>query len=473
MPKIAIIGAGSIIFSTTLVNDMLGTECLQDSTLALMGPTKWKLEKVENWAKNVIKKNKLSAKVYSTTHRREALKDADYVLVPLQVGGMEAYKLDYEIPLKYGVDQCLGQCVGPGGVFRGARSIPVLSSIMEDMEELCPDALLMNYVNPMAINSIGMGKSSKIKFVGLCHGVQTTLDLIAGYTNCHKSEIDFICAGINHMAWFLKIEKDGKDLYPLLKENCEKPEYYINDKVRCETMRHFGYFMTESTGHLSEYLPWFRKNQKALDLYCDQPAFGGESGAYYKYCDMIAKKFAKGDFMRLASDDLEPRSKDYCSYIIEAMETGKLFTLNGNIMNSEGYIANLPRDCCVEVPIFVDANGLHPTFVGNLPTQLAALNMLNINVQLMASEAAMEGDPEKLMMAVAFDPLTSAVCTLQETRDMTIELLESQRKWLPQFEGRSINPLGEIKTDANTKGVAVPLDPALAVANRFGKLAEG
>lgn len=473
MPKIAIIGAGSIIFATTLINDMLGTECLQDSTFALMGPTKWKLEKVENWAKNVIKKNNLRAKVYSTTDRRDALKDADYVLVPLQIGGMEAYKLDYEIPLKYGVDQCLGQCVGPGGVFRGARSIPVLSSIMEDMEELCPDALFMNYVNPMAINSIGMGKSSKIKFVGLCHGVQTTLDLIAGYTNCHKSEIDFICAGINHMAWFLKIEKDGKDLYPLLKENCEKPEYYINDKVRCETMRHFGYFMTESTGHLSEYLPWFRKNQKALDLYCDQPAFGGESGAYYKYCDMIAKKFAKGDFMRLASDGLEPRSKDYCSYIIEAMETGELFTLNGNIMNTEGYIANLPRDCCVEVPIFVDANGLHPTFVGNLPTQLAALNMLNINVQLMASEAAMEGDPEKLMMAVAFDPLTSAVCTLQETRDMTIELLESQRKWLPQFEGKAINPLGEIKTDQNTKGVEVPLDPALAVANRFGKLAEG
>jgi len=473
MPKIAIIGAGSIIFSTTLMNDMMGTECLQDSTFALMGPTKWKLEKVESWANNVIKKNGLGAKVYSTTDRRDALKDADYVLVPLQVGGMEAYKLDYEIPLKYGVDQCLGQCVGPGGVMRGARSIPVMTSIMKDMEELCPDALLLNYVNPMAINSIGMGKSSPINFVGLCHGVQTTLDLIAGYTNCRKSEIDFVCAGINHMAWFLKIEKDGKDLYPLLKENCEKPEYYINDKVRCETMRHFGYFMTESTGHLSEYLPWFRKNQKALDLYCDQPAFGGESGAYYKYCDMIARKFEKGDFMRLATDDLEPRSKDYCSYIIEAIETGGLFVLNGNIMNTEGYISNLPRDCCVEVPMFVDANGLHPTHVGALPAQLAGMNMLNINVQLMASEAAMEGDPEKLMMAIAFDPLTSAVCTLQEIRDMTSELLESQRKWLPQFEGKSVKPLGDIRTDANTKPAPVPLDPALAVANRFGKLAEG
>jgi alpha-galactosidase len=473
MPKIVIIGAGSIIFSTILLNDMFGTECLQDSTFALMGPTKWKLDKVENWANKVINKNHLGAKVYSTTDRRDALKDADYVLLTLQIGGMEAYKLDYEIPLKYGIDQCLGQCVGPGGVFRGARSIPVLKSIMADMEKLCPDALLMNYVNPMAINSIGMGKSSKIKFVGLCHGVQTTLDLIAGYTNTKKQDIDFVAAGINHMAWFLKLEKDGKDLYPLLKSNSEKPEYYINDKVRIETMRHFGYFMTESTGHLSEYLPWFRKNRKALDLYCDQPAFGGESGAYYKYCNMLADKFKEGSFLRLETGDLEPRSKDYCSYVIEAIETGKLFTLNGNIMNTEGYIANLPKDCCVEVPIFVDANGLHPTHVGNLPAQLAVLNMMNINVQLLASEAALEGDPEKLMMAVSVDPLSASVCTLQEIRDMTVELLEAQRKWLPQFEGKKIRRLGDIKTTEKTKGVAVPLDPALAIANRFGKLAEG
>jgi alpha-galactosidase len=473
MAKVAIIGAGSIIFSTTLLNDMLGTDCLQDATFSLMGPTKWKLEKVGAWARAVIKKNKLDAKICCTTDRRTALDGADYVLVPLQVGGMEAYQLDYEIPLKYGVDQCLGQCVGPGGVLRGARSIPVLTDIMADMEELCPDALLMNYVNPMAINSIGMGKSSKIKFVGLCHGVQTTLDLVAGYADCRKEDIDFLCAGINHMAWFLKIEKDGQDLYPPLKANCEKPEYYINDKVRCETMRHFGYFMTEPTGHLSEYLPWFRKNQKALDLYCDQPAFGGESGAYYKYCSMIAKKFVKGDFMRLASDDLEPRSKDYCSYIIEAMETGKLFTLNGNVMNTGRYIENLPEDCCVEVPIFVDRNGLHPVCVGKLPTQLATLNMLNVNVQVMASEAALEGDPEKLMMAMAFDPLCASVCTLQEIRDMTIELLEAQQEWLPQFQGKSIKALGTIETPEGTVPHPVPLDPALAVANRFGKLAVG
>ena len=323
MPKIALIGAGSIIFATTLLNDMLGTECLEDSTFALMGPTKWKLEKIETWAKGVIAKNKLSAKVSSTTDRRKALEGADYVLLLFQIGGMEAYRLDYEIPLKYGVDQCLGQCVGPGGVFRGNRSIPVLASIMKDMEELCPKAVILNYVNPMAANCIGMGKSSTIAYVGLCHGVQTTLDLIAGYTNCKKSEIDFLCAGINHMAWFLKIEKDGKDLYPLLKANCEKPEYYINDKVRIEAMRHFGYFMTESTGHLSEYLPWFRKNREGAGAVLRPARLRRGDRRLLQVLRRHCQEVRKGRFHPPGGERPRARSKDYCSYVIEALETGQ------------------------------------------------------------------------------------------------------------------------------------------------------
>ena len=472
MKKIALLGAGSLIFSTTLMNDMLATPCLQDAEFVLMSPTAWKIEKAKKWADGVIERNNLAAKVSATTDRREALKNADFVLAMFQIGGMEAYKYDYEIPMKYGVDQCLGQCVGPGGVFRGARSIAAFQDILRDMEELCPGAVLLNYVNPMAICSIGIGRSTEIPFVGLCHGVQTTLDLIAGYTDCRKSEIDFLCAGINHMAWFLKLEKDGKDLYPFFKENCEKPEYYINDKVRIETMRHFGYFMTESTGHLSEYLAYFRKNQKCLDLYCDQPAFGGETGAYYKYCGFIADKFAEGNFSRFDSDELLPRSKDYGSSVIEALVTGEPFSLNGNVMNDGRYIKNLPENCCVEVPVFVDKGGIHPVNVGALPTQLAGLNMMNINVQLMAAEAALEGDPEKLMMACAMDPLSSAVLSLQEIRDMAMEMLEAERQWLPQFKGKNMFKLGNIETTPETKGVNVPLDPALAVANQFGKLAE-
>jgi alpha-galactosidase len=471
MAKIAIIGAGSIIFSTTLLNDMLQTPGLEGSTYALMGPTMSKLKKVEDYTNKVIQKNKLDARVYSTTDRREAVKSADYVVTTFQVGGMEAYKSDYTIPLKYGVDQCLGQCVGPGGVFRASRSIPVFAGLMRDMEELCPKAMIFNYVNPMAACSIGISMSGSIPFVGLCHGVQTTMDLIAGYVGLQKDEIDFVAAGINHMAWFLKLEKDGVDLYPRFREAFERSEYYINDKVRGEVMRHFGYFMTESTGHLSEYLPYFRKNQMALDLYCDQPGFGGATGAYYYFCDMLAKKYDEVDFLSIEKGDLTPRSKEYCSNILQALETDKIFRFNGNVIN-KGYIDNLPQGCCVEVPMFADRNGLHPVSVGRLPQQLAMLNQMNVSVQLLAAEAAVKGDPELLFAAVAADPLTSAVLTLKEIRDMVSDMLESQRRWLPQYEGKSVRKINVIPTPLGTVGVPVPLDPALATANRFGKLAE-
>jgi alpha-galactosidase len=317
-----------------------------------------------------------------------------------------------------------------------------------------------------------MAMSSDMPFVGLCHGIQTTLDLISSYVGVDKDEIEFLAAGINHMAWFLKLEKDGKDLYPTFRENIEKPEYYINDKVRVETARHFGYFMTESSGHLSEYLYWYRKNKDLLDTYCDQPAFGGESGAYYKFSIEMAKKYAEVDILSLESGQLEPRSIDYCSRILEAMETGVPFRFNGNIINHEGYISNLPREACVEVPIYVDKTGLHPTHVGKLPSQLAAVNRSNVTLQMLAAEAAVTADEELAFAAIAMDPLTSAVLGLKETRDMVRELFEAEAQWLPHFEGRLPKSVDIIEVPEGTSGVDVPLDPALAVANRFGKLAE-
>src|SRR5665647_555705 len=225
MSKIAIIGAGSLIFCKTLLNDIFATSSLNGFNIALMGPTLSKLEKMESYAGKIIKKNKLQTTVYSTTDRREDLKDAKYIILIFQVGGIEAFKIDYEIPYKYGVDQCIGDSMGPGGVFRCLRSAPVMLGIGNDVAELCPDAYVLNYVNPMGAVCNYLGLATNLNFVGLCHGVQTTLDLIAGYTDCEKSEIDYLCAGINHMDWFLKLEKDGRDLYPLLKANFEKPEY--------------------------------------------------------------------------------------------------------------------------------------------------------------------------------------------------------------------------------------------------------
>ncbi|MDH7600720.1 MAG: alpha-galactosidase [Armatimonadota bacterium] len=471
MAKIAMIGAGSVIFCKTLMMDIMATEELADSEFALMSPTETKLRRMEAFAKDVIRENNLPTKVWATTDRRKALEGADYVVIMIQVGGADAFQLDWEIPLKYGVDQCIGDSLGPGGVFRALRTIPVLIDIAKDVMELCPDAYVLNYANPMAANCWALGTVPGLKFVGLCHGVQTTLDLIAGYTGVKKEEIDFVAAGINHMAWFLKLEHKGRDLYPILREKFEKPEYYVNEKVRGEVFRHFGYFMTESTGHLSEYVPWFRKNKKALETYCDQPDFGGASGAYYKYCRMLEEKFKTTDPLSIESKKLEPRSAEYCSYIIEALETGRIFRFNGNVRN-DSFITNLPNGCCVEVPVYADKTGLHPTTIGDLPPQCAALNMTNVLVQGLTVQAALKANPELVMQAIALDPLTGAVLTLHEIREMTREMLQAESKWLPQFEGKTLEPKPFISIPPDTKPAEVPLDPALAIANRFIKLAQ-
>jgi alpha-galactosidase len=302
--------------------------------------------------------------------------------------------------------------------------------------------------------------------------VQTTLDLISCYVGVPKEQIDFLCAGINHMAWFLSLKdkRTGRDLYPTLRRNIEKPEYYVNEKVRCEVMRHFGYMMTESTGHLSEYVPWFRSSQRALQRYCDMPDFGGASGAYYKYCAALDKKYRNVDYLAYENPKISRRSVEYCSYILEAMETDVPFRLNGNVRN-DGLITNLPQGCCVEVPVYVDRRGLRPLRVGALPPPCAALNQSNVTVQTLAVEAALTGDPEYVMQAVAMDPLTCTVCTLEEVRRMTAEMLKAQRPWLPQFKGRKLRPTPIISIPRNVRPVDVPLDPALAIANRFGELA--
>ncbi|MDD4890629.1 MAG: alpha-galactosidase [Phycisphaerae bacterium] len=471
-PKIAMIGAGSVIFCKTLCNDILATPSLQGSEICLMSRTKPKLDRMEAFVGRMIRENGLKAKVWSTLDRREAIRGADYVIVTIQVGGTDAFKLDYEIPLKFGVDQCIGDSLGPGGVFRALRSIPALAEIARDMAELAPKAILLNYANPMGANCLALGRLGNVPYIGLCHGVQTTLDLIAGYVGVPKDQISFLAAGINHMAWFLQLhdKRTGADLYPTLRANMEKPEYYVNEKVRGEVMRQFGYFMTESTGHLSEYLPWFRSSKRALELYCDQPGFGGASGAYVGYCSMLEQKYQGVDYLKFESPKITRRSVEYCSYILEAAQTDVPFRLNGNVRN-DGYITNLPAGCCVEVPVFVDRLGLHPVRVGALPPQLAALNQSNVTVQNLAVEAALTGDPEYAMHAIATDPLTSACCTLDEARRMTAELLEAERQWLPQFAGKTLRPTPVISIPKACKPVDVPLDPALAIAHRFGQLA--
>ena len=470
--KIAMIGAGSVVFCKTLMSDILATPALADSEFALMSPTESKLRRMEAFANRMIADNNLPAKTWATTSREDAIRDADFVVVMIQVGGFHAYGVDYEIPLKYGVDQCIGDTLGPGGVFRGQRHIPVLVDIAKDMERLAkPGAVMLQYANPMAANCLALGRVSNVPFVGLCHGVQTTLDLVAGYCNVPKAEIDFTCGGINHMDWFLTLSHKGRDLYPELRDMFERPEYYKNEKVRGEVFRQFGYFMTESTGHLSEYVPWFRHRKDALALYCDEPAFGGESGAYYKWGKAMAEKYEKVDPLQFETTAIDGRSVEYCSYILEGIVTGNPFKFMGNVRN-DGYISNLPQGCCVEVPTIADANGLHPQAIGNLPPQCAALCQTNINVQSLCADAALSGDPEHLVHALALDPLTAAVCTLREIREMTQEMLTELRPYLPQFEGKTLKQTPTISIPADCVAVDVPLDPALAIGKRFGTLIE-
>ncbi|MBP3964662.1 MULTISPECIES: alpha-galactosidase [Paenibacillus] len=470
MRRIAIIGAGSIVFCKTLMLDIMATKVLEETEFVLMAPSTSKTTQVKAFADKVIAHNGLKSKVTITTDRREALRGADYVITSFQVGGVDLFEKDYKIPLSYGVDQCIGDTLGPGGVFRALRSIPVILDVARDMEELCPNATLLNYVNPMAMICWALGET-KIKYVGLCHGVQTTLDLISGYVGVPKQEIDYVSAGINHMGWFTKLSHKGEDLYPRLREKFEEPEFYVNEKVRGEVFRHFGYFMTESTGHLSEYVPWFRSSQEALDLYCDEPSFGGESGAYYTWCTYVADKYREKDVLADEPVDLPPRSVEYCAYIIEALETGNTFKFSGNLRNN-GMISNLPEDCCAEGLVFADRNGLHRTVNGDLPPQCAALNMTNINVQRLTVLAAKTGDPETVVQAVALDPLTSSVLTLKQIREMVTEMMIAQQQYLPQFEGRLPRPTPTINIPANVQRADVPIDPALAVYSRFGELAK-
>ena len=463
--RIAIIGAGSIVFTKTLIRDVLAGP-VRDVEFVLMDPSTRRTPLLKRWAEALIEAHGLPASVTVETDQAAAIAGSDYVISTFQIGGLRATELDYQVPMRYGVDQCIGDTLAPGGIFRALRGIPVARSVVRDMAERSPAAVLLNYTNPMDMICWVLDDPA-VPSVGLCHGTQVTLDLIAGYTGVPREEIDFTAAGINHMSWFVRLEHQGRDLYPLLRARFEQPEYYVNDKVRGEMFRHFGYFMTESTGHLSEYVPYFRKTAAAIAEYCDRPAFGGESGALVRWTQLVTAQYTDDDVLHEGGVDLPARSHEYGPRIIEAIETGVPFHFQGNHVN-RGAIENLPSDACIEGPMYADGAGLHSVQVGRLPDQCAALNLSNINVQRLAVAAGVLGDPEAVVHACALDPLTSAVLTLREIRQMASEMLEAQREWLPQFEGRSIAPTPSISIPADVVPAEVPLDPALSVAQRFG-----
>lgn len=440
MPKISIIGAGSLIFTYKLIGDILSFPELENSTLSLMDTDEERLQLITQVAGKMVEQEGWQARIESTLDRPEALEDANYVIVSIEVGGLDAYLVDIQIPDKYGINQNVGDTLGPGGVFRALRTIPVMLDICGDMERFCPDAYLFNYVNPMAMNCWAMKKVSKIRSVGLCHGVPTTAKQLAAYMQIPCDELSYWVAGINHMAWFLKLEWRGKDAYPLLKEKRNDPDLWKrvvggykdrgvewNDTLRFEILEHFGYFSTESPYHWSEYCPYFRKTAKQIEqLGVSQRWWLEYKKSAESNLEKLREQIASGEKFEIK------RSDEYASHIIRALETGKSCRINGNVENT-GLITNLPPDCCVEVPCLVDKEGIHPCYVGDLPAQCAALNRTNINVQELGVKAALDGDINALYQAVAIDPLTSSLLTLGQIRKMVDDMLEAEAEYLPQF----------------------------------------
>jgi alpha-galactosidase len=443
MSKVTFIGAGSLVFTRNLCSDVLFVPALQDSTLTLMDIDPVRLEQSRQVVQAIVDLRRLPARVETTLDRRAAIRGADYVITTFQQGGLDAYRLDIEIPQRYGVEQCVGDTLGPGGVFRALRTIPVLLDIGHEMDELAPDALLLNYVNPMAANCWAFDRGTGRPHVGLCHSVQGTSEMLARWIDVPYKEVSYRSVGINHQAFFVDFKRGDQDLYPLIRDAIERPDTIAEEPVRIEIMKHFGYFVTESSGHASEYMPYFRKNAHMVN---DElvPRFAtpndhwfdwGRTGGYLKHCIERQTRFENEYEAMIADGSVVPkeRSHEYGSHIMEAIETHQPFVIAGNVPN-RGLIDNLPQGCCVEVPCLVNGNGIQPTKIGAMPPQLAALNRTNINVQELIVEAALTGNIEAVYHAVMLDPLTGGVCTLDQIRAMTSDLLEAQTDWLPQFK---------------------------------------
>ncbi|QRV17398.1 alpha-glucosidase/alpha-galactosidase (plasmid) [Haloterrigena salifodinae] len=435
MPKITFIGAGSMVFAKNLVGDILSFDELSDSEIALMDIDEHRLEQTTKLAEALVENSDVNATIESTTDRREALEGADYVLNMINVGGTEPFENEIRIPEKYGVKQAIGDTLGPGGIFRGLRTIPTMLDIARDMEEVCPNALLMNYTNPMAILCWTMYEATDVETVGLCHSVPHTAEAIAEYTDVPQDKLEYWVAGINHVAWFLECKWDGLDVYPMLEDAMKDPETYQKDTVRFEMMKHFGAFVTESSHHMSEYVPYFRTDEETIE---EMTGTGyAERMSTATYLEGWKERSEDRDDGTLDVDPEEvtiERSEEYASRLIHSIETGTPRRLNLNVSNDQEHIPNLPAEACVEVPCLVDGTGVRPCSVGELPPQLASLCRTNVNVQERAVTGALEGDRDAIHQAVKLDPLTSAELPLDEIHDMTEELIEANAEYLPTLE---------------------------------------
>ena len=441
MKKIAFIGAGSICFTRNLVRDILSFPAFEDCEIALMDIHEGRLDAIKKVVNRIVDAGKYSAKITATTNRRAALEGADGVVITVLMGGIDIFRYDIEIPKSYGVDINQGDTRGPAGIFRAMRTIPLVLDICKDIEQYCPDAVVLNYTNPMAMLCRAMQGNSSVNVTGLCHSVQGTAKMLAQWIGAPLDEITYTCAGINHQAFYLEYKRNGEDVYPLIREAVHTPEIYNEEIVRNEMFLALGYYVTESSGHNSEYNAWFRKRPDLIEKYC-HPGTGWNPGLYgYTLTEYETKKNEYDKMLGEWLDgpiDLE-RGEEYASNIFNAcFGDGNLFKFNGNVRNY-GLIDNLPEGCCVEVPMIASKAGFEKIHVGALPAQLAVLTNISARCEELAVEGAVEGNPDKIFHAICFDPLTSAVLSLEEIRNMTNAMFEKNKEWLPQFKSTTIS----------------------------------
>jgi len=447
--KVAVIGAGSIGFTRRLMKDILSVSELQSTHFAFHDISKNNLEMITNLAKRDIAANKVPATITTSTNRRRALEGADYVLNLTRIGGLEAFKHD--------IDQCVGDTICAGGIMYGQRNIPQILAFAKDIrKDAKPNALFMNYANPMAMNTWAGLKYGGVNMVGLCHGVQgghrqitQVIELLVnkgkkqgdkGFKPVTKKDVNIICAGINHQTWYIKVQYKGKDWTGRLLEGFEQhPTFSETEKVRIDMLRRFGYYSTESNGHLSEYVPWYRKRPREIRKWISLNTswIHGETGGYLRVCTE-GRNWFKTDYPNWLKAEppkftYETRSEEHGSWIIEALETGRTYRGHFNVQNN-GAITNLPNDAIVEVPGYIDKNGINIPQVGDLPLGCAAICSASVNMQRMAVEAAVHGDVDLLKQAFMMDPLVGAVCNPPEIWQMVDEMLIAQSEWLPQYK---------------------------------------
>ena len=436
--KIAFIGAGSLGFTRRLVQDILCVPELRNTSFALHDINAHNLDMVFRIVERDIRANGLPAEVTATTDRRESLRDADYIICCARIGGLEAFKTDIEIPLKYGIDQCVGDTLAPGGIMYGQRTIHAMLEFCEDIRECSkPGALLLNYSNPNAMKTWACNKYGQVMTVGLCHGVQHGARQIADALKISPGDFDYTCVGINHQTWYVEVRRRGKivpqqEIYEAM---CADPELQKTEKVRLDMFKRYGYYSTESNGHLSEYVPFYRKRPSEILNWISLDSWiNGETGGYLRVC-LEERNWFEYEFPELMKKEaarFDKRSHEHGSYIIEGLETGRVYRGHFNVVNRHN-IGNLPDGCVVEIPGYVDRNGLHMPIYGDLPLACAATCAASVRVQEMAVEAAVRGDVMLLKQAMLHDPLTAAICTPPEIWQMTDELIVAQEQWLPQY----------------------------------------